>query len=663
MGLEIFKLYGSIMVDNDKANESIKKTDEKAEGLSKKFLSGVKVAAAWGVGIASAAAAGAVACAKMAENLQQTQRKSQVIFGDMTSDVEEWALANERTFGLGSGTIQGYLNSIADITQGMGMAKEASLEMAQGTMELGAQLANWNGIGADEAMGDLEKAITGSHKAVEKYGIKLNDAVLSQTAMNMGLGDNFGALDEATKAQVRYQAIMDASGNAIDFWNEGNRNSTFYLTEMKEQFGNICEVIGGYFLPIFSDVTKSLADGAAFAASLVSEFASAYDETGSLKEAFKSLLPHLESLGINVEWLEQVFDGLCAFLSDTYNTMLLPLFEGVKEMFDDMGGKFSDNVGNMEGIFSNFASVIKGVWTDLIQPVWDFLLEYIFMIWDFFNENITNVMNLWNTMSEALKLAWDEILKPVIDTVMEWVRKLFDKFNEYMPEIQRVVDEVFSMINQLWETALKPAFEAIGWFLQNILLPVFDAIFTFGILPIVDTVFQTIIKLWDNSLKPMFEGIIDFIGGVFTGDWGRAWDGVVSIFSGIWEGLVTVAKAPLNAVINMVNTLINGLNTLQIPDWVPFGLGGKGINIPTIPMLYKGTDYFTPTRAWGNMALVGEQGPELVELPTGSKVNTAEETKDILGNGMTVNIYSPKGTASEIKRELTRLNRQLSFGL
>lgn len=59
------------------------------------------------------------------------QRKTQTIFGDMTSDVEEWALANERTFGLGSGTIQGYLNNIADITQGMGMAKDASLEMAK----------------------------------------------------------------------------------------------------------------------------------------------------------------------------------------------------------------------------------------------------------------------------------------------------------------------------------------------------------------------------------------------------------------------------------------------------------------------------------------------------------------------------------------------------
>ena len=179
-------------------------------------------------------------------------------------------------------------------------------------------------------------------------------------------------------------------------------------------------------------------------------------------------------------------------------------------------------------------------------------------------------MNLWNIVAEAINKAWKSILKPVFEKGIEWVRKLFDKFNEYMPEIQRVVDEVFRMIKAAWETALKPAFEAIGAFLKNVLLPVFDVVFTYGVMPIVDTVFQTIIKLWDNSLKPMFQGIIDFIGGVFTGNWSRAWQGVSNIFSGIWNGLKTIAKAPINAIINMINTLIGGLNKIKLPEWVLF---------------------------------------------------------------------------------------------
>ena len=66
MAFEIFKLVGSIFVDSTAANESIKKTDEKAEGLGKKLLSGIGTAAKWGAGIAAAAGAGASALAGMA---------------------------------------------------------------------------------------------------------------------------------------------------------------------------------------------------------------------------------------------------------------------------------------------------------------------------------------------------------------------------------------------------------------------------------------------------------------------------------------------------------------------------------------------------------------------------------------------------------------------
>ena len=301
---------------------------------------------------------------------------------------------------------------------------------------------------------------------------------------------------------------------------------------------------------------------------LVESFVQAYKETGTLAGAFQDMLPILESFGVNVGLIQGVWSVLSEFLSETYNTMIAPVFDGFRELTHDMAQKFSENSTNIQQTFSFVGDVISDVWYSVIQPVWDLFIDCIFNVWDFFNENITNVVRLWNIAAEALKLAWESILKPVFEKVMEWVRKLFDKFNEYMPEIQRVVDEVFGMIKSAWETALKPAFEAIGSFLKNVLFPVFDVVFTYGIMPVVETVFQTIIKLWDNSLKPMFQGVIDFIGGVFTGDWRRAWQGVSDIFGGIWNGLKTIAKAPLNAIINMVNALIGGLNKIKLPDWV-----------------------------------------------------------------------------------------------
>ena len=94
-----------------------------------------------------------------------------------------------------------------------------------------------------------------------------------------------------------------------------------------------------------------------------------------------------------------------------------------------------------------------------------------------------------------------------------------------------------------------------------------------------------------SSIKNVFTSLIDFIKNVFTGNWSAAWESVKSIFGNAFSALTGLAKAPLNAVISLINRAIGGLNSLHvsIPDWVP-GFGGKefGINIPQIPMLATG---------------------------------------------------------------------------
>lgn len=109
-----------------------------------------------------------------------------------------------------------------------------------------------------------------------------------------------------------------------------------------------------------------------------------------------------------------------------------------------------------------------------------------------------------------------------------------------------------------------------------------------------------------NAVRRVFSGIIDFIAGVFTGDWSRAWSGVVNIFGGIFDGITSLAKAPLNGVIGLVNAAIGGFNKISLPDWVP-GIGGKGINIPKIPKLARGGVLDQPT-----LNIAGEAGKEAV---------------------------------------------------
>ena len=308
------------------------------------------------------------------------------------------------------------------------------------------------------------------------------------------------------------------------------------------------------------------------------------------------------------------------------------------ETFSGMMSTLQDNLSQLAGLLTeNLFNAIKGV-LDVMLPLVDAFInaykesgslsqafaEVLGPVLEDIGVNVELLQKIWETFSGIIQHIWDTTFKPVWDAMMDTVKTLWEKFQEYMPAIQHIVEDVFDIIQTVWETFLKPVFDAIGHILQNVLFPTWERVFKQGILPIVDVVFKTIVDLWDNSLKPMLEGIISFIDGVFKGDWEQVWNSISDIFGGIWEGLQTLVKRPLNYIIDMINKVINGLNSLQVPDWVPL-IGGKGINIPRIPKLWKGSNFTLegPT-------LVGEQGPELVNMPRGASVMPAHKTRSML---------------------------------
>ena len=115
-----------------------------------------------------------------------------------------------------------------------------------------------------------------------------------------------------------------------------------------------------------------------------------------------------------------------------------------------------------------------------------------------------------------------------------------------------------------------------------------------------------------NLKENILGGIIEFITGVFTGDWEKAWEGVKKIFKGIWNSIIMVIESAINLIIKGINWMISKLNTIhfEIPDWVPI-IGGKsfGINIPlvsevSLPRLATGA-VIPPNREF--MAVLGDQ--------------------------------------------------------
>lgn len=89
-----------------------------------------------------------------------------------------------------------------------------------------------------------------------------------------------------------------------------------------------------------------------------------------------------------------------------------------------------------------------------------------------------------------------------------------------------------------------------------------------------------------GGIKQILSGLIDFIAGVFTGDWERAWEGLKNIFYGIVNIILGIVGGLVNVIIKGLNWLIGKMNNISfdVPDWVP-GIGGMhvGVNIGLIP--------------------------------------------------------------------------------
>lgn len=186
-------------------------------------------------------------------------------------------------------------------------------------------------------------------------------------------------------------------------------------------------------------------------------------------------------------------------------------------------------------------------------------------------------------------------------------------------------------------------------FMQNIFAMDFTNIFG----PVLGNIlngFMANVKNIFNSIMEVFNGVIDFIRGVFTGDWERAWNGVKEIFGGIFNGLVSLVKAPLNAIIGLVNGVIGGINSLiKGVNNIP---GVSIPNIGTIPLLAKGGVVLNGS------AIVGEAGPELLSVIGGKTVVQPLNGSGYAGESslppqsIEINVYAQPG---QDVRELARL--------
>lgn len=276
----------------------------------------------------------------------------------------------------------------------------------------------------------------------------------------------------------------------------------------------------------------------------------------------------------------------------------------------------------MTPILEYLKTVIVQCWVDIttmLQPYIDEIKTFIVEAWNFILTTIVPILNnIWSAIVTAWQYIWDT-LQPILSQLKETISAAWD----FILTIISIALDKISTIVSLGFEIVKGIFTAVTSAIKFI----WD---NFG-----DLIVSKIKNVWDtvagvvSGASKVLQGIFQTLTGLLTGNWSKCWEGISNIVSGVWQGITSFVKGGINAIISSINVFIRGINKIKVPDFVP-GLGGKGFNISEIPMLAKGTDYFK-----GGLAIVGEQGPELVSMPRGSQVIPNRETENILSNGGT----------------------------
>ena len=413
-------------------------------------------------------------------------------------------------------------------------------------------------------------------------------------------------------------------------------------------------------------------------------------KTPEMKTAFKNLgtqLADLASTAIpailnGLKWLSENFDKVILAIK-----ILVPLFLGLKtaamllNVFATITGVIKGVIGVVKVATTVFkalgaamaanpvGAIIVGITLLVAAFIWlwnnvEGFRNFFIGIWKGIKTGVSAFVDwfksIWEGISSFFSGVWDGI-KAIFTGFIDWIK-------EWGLTVLAVIFWPFSLllgfIIQNW-AAISAFFTGIGQWLAGFFTGIWNgivAIFT----PVIQfytmiftTAWNAIMAVWNavvgwfagvwNGIVSVFNGVASWFGGIFSGAWNAIksamspilgffqglWNGIVGIFSGIGSaisnavggavkgavnGALSIAEGAINGFIGLINGAIDIIN--HIPG-VNIGKVGK----VSFGRLAKGTEH-----ADGGSYLVGENGPEMVTLPRGSKVMPAQRTANYLAD-------------------------------
>ena len=238
-------------------------SEQKVEGSIKSLKSmASKVLGAVGITLSVAGIKNAIdGCVEVASSIEEMQNKFDVVFGDMRNEVDKWAQEYSDAIGRNKNDIKTYLADQQNLLVGFGMTRQAGAEMAEQMTSLALDLASFGNMDETASVNAMTKAVMGESEAAKTLGAVLNDSTRAQAMATLGLKGTYDKLDQLTKMQVNYQAILQQSPDAIG---DCQRSLDSYESTKKRYIAKLKEIktiVGQFFLPTYQKILSIGAKG------------------------------------------------------------------------------------------------------------------------------------------------------------------------------------------------------------------------------------------------------------------------------------------------------------------------------------------------------------------------------------------------------------------
>lgn len=215
---EIRTLKLNLLADIDQFQRGIRGAKGDIDNLGYKIGQFSRAAAQAFAVVAAAATVMAIKIGKdsieAASNLNESVAKTRVIFGEASAEIQAFSKTTARALGISQREALDAASTFATFGKAAGLSGKNLTNFSTDLTKLSSDFASFFNTNPQDAITAIGAALRGESEPIRKYGILLNDATLKAKALEMGLYDGTGALDQQARVLAAYKVILEQSSDA-----------------------------------------------------------------------------------------------------------------------------------------------------------------------------------------------------------------------------------------------------------------------------------------------------------------------------------------------------------------------------------------------------------------------------------------------------------------